>query len=147
MDAPYRVHVSDAGAEQPPNEWAKLLREITDRPGWSVARLNRESGIHRSTIFRWLSGEVTNVTMDSIRLVAQTAGIDLDVAVRAASTLPATVDTAVIDDYTDPITGETYLDPDERALWDRRRLKEETRRGLIAHLRTLRSMESQRRTG
>jgi transcriptional regulator with XRE-family HTH domain len=36
--------------------WATYLRQMTDRPGWSVARLARESGIHRATIFDWIKG-------------------------------------------------------------------------------------------
>ncbi len=56
--------------------WATYLRDLTDRPGWSVKRLATESGVHRSTIFRWLNGNVRNVTMDSVRAIARASGDD-----------------------------------------------------------------------
>lgn len=75
----YRVHVSDAGR----NTWATFLAQQTARPGWSVARLARESGIHRSTIFRWLKGD-GGITMQSIRAIASALGVDMQTALLAA---------------------------------------------------------------
>lgn len=89
IDATYRVHVSDAYPTEAANEWAHLVRRITDRPGWSVARLARDSGIHRSTIFRWIRGDVQNLTLDSIRLVAEAGEVDFLEALRVAATLVA----------------------------------------------------------
>lgn len=81
----YRVHMRDGATNDPPNEWARLLREITSRPDWSVARLARDSGIHRSTIFRWLEGgDQKTVTVRSVNLIADAAGISRAVALRAA---------------------------------------------------------------
>jgi transcriptional regulator with XRE-family HTH domain len=75
----------DGATNEPPTDWARLLREITSRPGWSVAKLARESGIHRSTIFRWLEGgEQKTVTVRSVNLIADAAGINRDAALRAA---------------------------------------------------------------
>jgi transcriptional regulator with XRE-family HTH domain len=56
---------------------------MTSRPGWSVARLARESGIHRGTIFKWLAGK-GGVTVGSVRTVAGALGDDLTHALRAA---------------------------------------------------------------
>lgn len=89
-DLPYGVHVSDAShsvdaARQDSGAWGRYLSELTSRPGWSVARLARESGIHRSTIFRWISGEVRNVSTNSVRLIAKASGDDEKAALRAAS--------------------------------------------------------------
>ena len=64
--APNVVYVS---GEQADDRWAKYLREVTDRPGWSVARLAREAGMHRSSIFKWLGGK-GGVTMASVQAIA-----------------------------------------------------------------------------
>ena len=57
---------------------------MTDRPGWSVARLARESGVHRATIFKWL-GTKGGVTMTSVRALAAAVGDDPENAMRAAA--------------------------------------------------------------
>lgn len=71
--------MSDASGES----WAGYLRRMTKRQGWSVARLARESGIHRATIFKWLSGD-EGVTVDSVRRVATALGDEPENALRAA---------------------------------------------------------------
>lgn len=84
-DGKYRVHMRDGSESEPLNTWADYLRELTTRPGWSVARLAREAGIHRSTIFRWMEGgEAKAVTVRSVKLIARAAGQDVDAALRAA---------------------------------------------------------------
>jgi transcriptional regulator with XRE-family HTH domain len=67
--------------------WARYLDAVTHRPGWSVARLARESGVHRSTIFRWLNGEVSGATVGSVMRIASAVGDDPDEALRAAADL------------------------------------------------------------
>jgi AcrR family transcriptional regulator len=57
---------------------------MTDRPGWSVARLARESGVHRATIFKWL-GNKGGVTMASVRAIADALDDDPENALRAAA--------------------------------------------------------------
>ena len=82
--------MADSGA--PASEWGRYLRRITSAPGWSVARLARESGIHRATIFEWIRGDGESVTIGSVRAVAAASGDDLQNALRAAANLaPATV--------------------------------------------------------
>lgn len=77
--------MSDGSDREPANDWAKYLRDITERPGWSVARLARDSGLHRSTLFRWLEGNAgKTVTLRSVQLVANAVGDDLPTALRAA---------------------------------------------------------------
>lgn len=83
------MHVSAGPDESNENEWARLLRTITNRPDWSIARLARDSGIHRSTIFRWMKGDVQNLTLESIRLIAEAGQVDIMDALRAAATLVA----------------------------------------------------------
>lgn len=73
--------MSDASA--PGENWSEYLRRMTKRSGWSVARLSRESGIHRATIFDWIKGD-GGVTIDSIRRIAAALGDDLETALRAA---------------------------------------------------------------
>lgn len=75
--------MSDAS---PPETWAEYLRRMTRRGGWSVARLARESGIHRGTIFKWIGGE-TGVTVDSVRRIAIALGDDPATALRAAGSV------------------------------------------------------------
>jgi transcriptional regulator with XRE-family HTH domain len=70
--------------QTPPNDWAKLIYELISRPGWSQARLAQEAQVNRNTIRRWVSGESANISAASIRLIAEAAGIDQDVAARSA---------------------------------------------------------------
>jgi transcriptional regulator with XRE-family HTH domain len=81
-DATYRVHVSDAGR----STWATWLTQMTSRQGWSVARLARESGIHRSTIFRWIKGD-GGLTLQSVESIARALDVPMRTAVLAAGNM------------------------------------------------------------
>lgn len=86
--ATYGVNVSndqDGGGE-----WARYLKDLTGRDGWSVARLAREAGLDRGTIFRWMRAEAggDRVTVDSVCRIADAAGDERVVALRAAAGLP-----------------------------------------------------------
>jgi transcriptional regulator with XRE-family HTH domain len=74
--------MSDASA--PHEDWPGYLRRMTKRPGWSVARLARDSKVHRATIFGWMKGDGGGVTVDSVRRVALALGDDPENALRAA---------------------------------------------------------------
>lgn len=87
QDATYGMHVSNTG-ETPTTAWARYLKEATDRPGWSVARLAREAEVDRTTVFRWIKGGGDRITIDSVRRISDAIGDDLDDALRAASGLP-----------------------------------------------------------
>lgn len=81
---------------------------MTTRPGWSVARLHRESGIARSTLFRWISdGAGSGITIESVYLVADAFGDDRATALKAAGGLPperdAEVDLILNSDRTDAV--------------------------------------------
>lgn len=67
-------------------DWGGYLRRMTNRPGWSVAKLARESGVHRGTIFKWIRGG-SGVTINSVRAIAEALGDDLDNALRAAGSV------------------------------------------------------------
>src|SRR6185369_38909 len=67
-----------------PNDWAKLVDELTRRPGWSKARLAREAGVDRRTVHRWISGESANVSADSIRRISEASTLQADLVARAA---------------------------------------------------------------
>jgi transcriptional regulator with XRE-family HTH domain len=67
--------------------WARYVKSATERPGWNVAKLARESGVHRSTIHRWINGGGGNVTVDRVRRLASTLGDDPDDALRVAGDL------------------------------------------------------------
>ena len=69
------------------SEWGAYLRRMTQRPGWSVARLARESGIHRATIFDWMKGGGESVTIASVKAIARALGDDLENALRAVANI------------------------------------------------------------
>jgi transcriptional regulator with XRE-family HTH domain len=75
------MRMSDAS--NPGEDWAGYLRRMTNRSGWSVARLSRDSGVHRGTIFKWMSGK-GGVTLASVRSIAAALGDDPTNALRAA---------------------------------------------------------------
>ncbi len=52
-----------------------------------MARLAREAGIHRATIFDWMKGGGDSVTIASVRAVANALGDDLENALRAVAGL------------------------------------------------------------
>jgi len=66
--------------------WAVFLADHVSRPGWSVARLHRESGVSKSTIFRWLKGE-RGLTIHSVRRVAMALDVDPATAMLAAGSV------------------------------------------------------------
>src|SRR5690554_3702349 len=69
------------------SDWGRYLKRMTARPGWSVARLARESGIHRATIFDWIKGDGESVTIASVRAIAAALDDDLENALRAVASL------------------------------------------------------------
>lgn len=74
------------------SDWGAYLKRMTSRPGWSVARLARESGIHRATIFDWIRGTGESVTIASVRAVARALGDELENALRAVASLESSTD-------------------------------------------------------
>lgn len=85
----YRMHMSDGREIR--ESWSEYLRRMTDRPGWSVAKLARESKIHRATIFKWMSGK-GGANMASVQAIAEALGDDSGNALRAASSSGAIED-------------------------------------------------------
>lgn len=67
------------------NEWGTFVRDLTKRPGWSIVRLSRAAGIHRSTIFRWIKGDSKNVRLLNIKIFAAAAEVDYHTALQAAT--------------------------------------------------------------
>ena len=125
----YRVHMSDGVGGK--SSWARYIDQATRRPGWNVAKLARESGIHRSTIFRWRNGEGGSVTVDSARRIALALGDDPDEALRAAGDLVADraldgqdeelalIDRAPVDDDLKAVMRRKLLERRERERLDR----------------------------
>ena len=64
-------------------DWPTYLKRMTSRPGWSVARLARESGVHRATIFGWIAGD-SGVMVANVIAVARALGDDPANALLAA---------------------------------------------------------------
>jgi transcriptional regulator with XRE-family HTH domain len=108
------------------SSWARYIDQATRRPGWNVAKLARESGIHRSTIFRWRNGDGGNVTVDSARRIAMALGDDPDEALKAAGDLVADraldgrdeelalIDRAPVDDDLKAVMRQKLLERRER---------------------------------
>jgi transcriptional regulator with XRE-family HTH domain len=69
------------------NSWAVYIHQLRGRPGWSPSRLAREAGVSRATIYRWINGESTNVTIDNVKAIAAAVGDDPNIATRAAGDL------------------------------------------------------------
>lgn len=88
MSATYLWRMSHGQDEAPTTPWGRYVKGLTDRPDWSVAKLARESGIDRGTIFRWIRGSNERVTVESVKTIAVAAGDDVDRALRAAAGLP-----------------------------------------------------------
>lgn len=85
---PYRTLMNDGPGRE---DWGAFLRRVTSRPGWSVARLSRESGYSKAAIFDWIAaGSGESVKVGSVVAVARTVGEDPISALRAAAGLPAT---------------------------------------------------------
>lgn len=149
--ASYGVRVSN-GQDEADTEWARYLKEVTGRPDWSVARLAREAGLDRGTIFRWLKGGADRVTVDSVRRISEATGDNLDTALRAAGGLPIDDE---IDDDTDELEFEISMilrsdlpEPQKQAMVDyardlQRRQRDE-RRALVDRQRTERRTAIQR---
>lgn len=115
-------------------DWGSYLRRMTSRPGWSVARLARESNIHRGTIFKWIAGK-GGVTVASVRAIANALGDDPANALRAAGN----------------VTGDASgLDPDVQIIM--RRLEDPTvseaeKATIRATLRYLADLANEQRHG
>lgn len=76
--------------------WSEYLTRAARRPGWSVAKLARESGIAKSSLFKWIArGASASITIDSVYRIADAIGDDRANALRAASNLPPERDPAV----------------------------------------------------
>lgn len=73
---------------QNPDAWSAYLKRMTSRPDWSVARLAKESGIARSSIFRWIADGAGAITIDSVYRVADALADDRANALRAAANMP-----------------------------------------------------------
>lgn len=87
---PTVLYVVDGG-----DAWSLYLRRMTSRPGWSVARLARDAGLHRSAIFGWMADGANGITIRSVYLVADALGDDRANALRAAGNLPPERDSEV----------------------------------------------------
>lgn len=111
--------------------WSAYLRLMTSRPGWTVARLARDSRIARSTIFRWLSEGAEAITIDSVYRVADALGDDRANALRAAGNLAPDRDPEV-----DLILSSDRTDAVKAQMIDRlMQRREEERQRRVADLR------------
>lgn len=85
----YGSPMSDAPSSR--EDWASYLKRMTSRPGWSVARLARESGVNRATIFKWIAGR-SGVNVASVRQIADALRDDPAIALRAAGNVQGQVE-------------------------------------------------------
>lgn len=84
----YRGHMPQRSTHPPrPTAWMKYLRGIQDRPGWSIARLARESkgAISRSALFEMMNGTTRRISVDVVRLIARIVGDNPDEVLKTVS--------------------------------------------------------------
>lgn len=110
--------------------WGGYLRRMTTRPNWSVVRLARESGIHRSTIFGWITADTPSLTIASVRAIADALGEDLETALRAAGH----VTTDAAPDSPDEAEVRRIMDS---------ALSDDLKRRLVAHVRAKQERDRQ----
>lgn len=68
--------------------WANYVDGLRNRPGWSVARLSRETGLSTSTLWDYIGNKTGKaVTIPTVMAIAEAAGDDPIVAFRAAAGL------------------------------------------------------------
>lgn len=110
-----------------PDAWSAYLRRMTSRPGWTVMRLARESGIARSSLNKWISEGAVAITIESVYRVADALGDDRANALRAAGNLAPDRDAEV-----DLILGAPWTEAKKAEMIDRlmRRREEERQRRL-----------------
>lgn len=109
---PYRVTMGNDQTDQ--NGWGEYLKRMTSRPGWSVARLARDAGINRATVFKWISGR-TGVTVANVRIVATALGDDPNNALRAAAgSVIADDQFLATDDEVELVRSDPRLSPAQR---------------------------------
>lgn len=110
-----------------PDAWSAYLRRMTDRPGWSVARLARESKLHRATIFGWIKDGSGSVTIASVHAIADALGDSRASALAAAGN--------VRDEEMEIILGMPWSDARKARQVERlHRLREEEKARRIADL-------------
>lgn len=88
--APTVIYVVGGG-----DSWSLFIKRMTSRPDWTAAKLARESGIARSTIFRWMAEGAEGITIESVFRVADALGVSRSEALRAASNLAPDADPEV----------------------------------------------------
>lgn len=119
---PTVIHVVDGG-----DAWSAYLKRMTSRPGWTVARLAKESNIARSSLYKWLSEGAQAITIDSVYRIADALGDDRENALRAAGNIPVGRDEEV-----DLILAANITEREKAAMIDRlmQRREEERQRRL-----------------
>lgn len=100
---------------------------MTRRPGWSVARLARESGVARQTIFEWIKVGSGSLTVASVRAIATALDVDMATAMLAAGDVLGPPDIAA--------------DPEMRLILQSTKLSEAQKADLIARVRARRARE------
>jgi transcriptional regulator with XRE-family HTH domain len=66
-----------------PNDWAALIADLC-APPMNQSKFARTVGVGRNTPGRWIRGEVTEISMPSIRLIARFSGKTEDEVARIA---------------------------------------------------------------
>jgi transcriptional regulator with XRE-family HTH domain len=117
--------------------WTDFLEALTKRPGWTVTRLAKESGVDRSHIYRMMRGETKTVTVETVRMIANGGQVGLAAALHAARTHTL--------QPTSTVATPPLIDPDDpeiRAIMDSN-LTDEKKRDLVAHVRRRKEQTAQ----
>jgi transcriptional regulator with XRE-family HTH domain len=144
-------------ALEPTTEWGRYLRRVTKRPGWNVAKLARQAGFARQTIFEWIRDGGESVTVASARRISDATGDDLDTVLLAAGNIPLRKHRGIAAALADAGLGENELariieaasglDPDDYVVRRilRARVSVETKTLALERERELQERDRQRR--
>jgi hypothetical protein len=77
--------VGDGG--QAVDDWGRYLTDLADQLPGGVAEMARRTGVHRSTIFGWISEGGQKVTVASVLAIARGVDADPRTALLAAANL------------------------------------------------------------
>jgi transcriptional regulator with XRE-family HTH domain len=121
--------------------WGGYIRRLTQRNGWSVARLAREAGFNPATLFEWMKGGGgESVKAGSIVAIAKATGEDPMIGFRAAAGLtPADpedreiADVLAADDIDDVYKEDIIAWILERREYDRVRREADARKMINAY--------------
>lgn len=121
----------------PGGTWGAYVEALSQRRGWNTTKLAKESGIARATLYKWRTGK-GGVTVDLVVRLAQTAGDDPEIALRAAGgrLVNEAEDPQLADIYASDLSEAEKQELVEYVLEERRRNEDALQRNVRMMIRT-----------